>query len=211
MQRGLSGFVMIPEALFRLTWLYSPLDLGVSFHVDSGYPLYRIVTLLPEPLTVILAVYGESESSGAVLVGAELQNSVLSVERSLKLGRGQFARKFVWAQGKQGFRPFQIPQGTKYVGRHRVEIEIQLTTTAAIFDGFSFGRVPQPGSDKSLYRGICALAVHGHTHENRGFALLVEFCPADVKQQAECRPFHRHLILGCKDTIPSVLYQEVKL
>lgn len=88
--------------------LYSPLDLEISFHVDSGYPLYRIVTLLPEPLTVVLAVYCESESSGAVLIGAELQNSVLSVERSLKLGRSQFARKFVWAQSKQGFRPFLI-------------------------------------------------------------------------------------------------------
>lgn len=74
--------------------LYSPLDLGVSFHVYSGYPPDRVVTLLPKPLTVVLAVYCESESSGAVLVRAELQNSVLSVERSLKLGRGQFARKF---------------------------------------------------------------------------------------------------------------------
>lgn len=88
--------------------LYSPLDLGFSFHVYSSYPPDRIVSLLPEPLTVVLAVYCESESSGAVLVGAELQNSVLGVERSLKLGRSQFTRKFVWAQGKQGFRPFLI-------------------------------------------------------------------------------------------------------
>ena len=104
----------------------------------------------------------------------------------------------------------QIPPGTEYVSRHRVKIEIQLPTAAAIFNGLSFGGIPQPGSNKTLHGSIGALSVHSYTHENRGFTRFVEFCPADVKKQAECCPFHRHFFKGYKDTIPSAACQDVK-
>lgn len=88
---------------------------------------------------------------------------------------------------------------------------ISITKSASVhFPRFLFGHTIQSGSDEPPHGGLRALPINGHAHENRGFARFVEFCPADVKQQAESCPFHRHLILGCKDTIPSVLCQEVK-
>ena len=50
--------------------------------VDS-YFLVKLLSLLFEPYVIVFPVYGELKSTGAVLVGFELQNDIVRSERMI--------------------------------------------------------------------------------------------------------------------------------
>ena len=47
----------------------------------NPHSFVHLFSLLTEPRVVLFSVYGKPESSGAVLVGFELQNNIVSFER----------------------------------------------------------------------------------------------------------------------------------